>query len=42
MTPLEKSPFDLRLANALVAYARYLGKTLWPADLARLLSLRAA
>ncbi len=33
MTTLEKSPFDLRLANALVAYARYLGKTFWPTDL---------
>ncbi|HPC59543.1 MAG TPA: hypothetical protein PKX23_02710, partial [Verrucomicrobiota bacterium] len=27
-------PFSLRLANAVVACARYLGKTLWPADLA--------
>jgi tetratricopeptide (TPR) repeat protein len=34
MTPLEKAPFELRLANALVAYARYLGKTLWPSKLA--------
>jgi tetratricopeptide (TPR) repeat protein len=34
MTPLEKAPFELRLANALVAYARYLGKTLWPTRLA--------
>jgi tetratricopeptide (TPR) repeat protein len=34
MAPLAKTPFDLRLANALVAYARYLGKTLWPSDLA--------
>ena len=34
MTPLEKTPFELRLANALVAYARYLGKTLWPSKLA--------
>ena len=34
MTPLAKDPFELRLANALVAYARYLGKTLWPVKLA--------
>ncbi len=34
MTTLAKNPFELRLANALVAYARYLGKTLWPSDLA--------
>jgi protein O-mannosyl-transferase len=27
-------PLDARLANALVACARYLGKTLWPANLA--------
>jgi tetratricopeptide (TPR) repeat protein len=27
-------PFPLRLANALVAYATYLRKTLWPTDLA--------
>jgi tetratricopeptide (TPR) repeat protein len=34
MTPLERSPLELRLANAVVAYARYLGKTIWPAKLA--------
>jgi tetratricopeptide (TPR) repeat protein len=34
MTPLEKSPFELRLANALIAYACYLGKTFWPSKLA--------
>jgi protein O-mannosyl-transferase len=34
MTPLDKNPFELRLANALVGYARYLGKTLWPSKLA--------
>ena len=34
MTSLDKNPFELRLANALVAYARYLGKTLWPSKLA--------
>ncbi|HEV2391765.1 MAG TPA: tetratricopeptide repeat protein [Verrucomicrobiae bacterium] len=27
-------PVSLRLENALVSYARYLGKTVWPADLA--------
>jgi len=31
---LAHNPFELRLANALVAYARYLGKTFWPSDLA--------
>jgi tetratricopeptide (TPR) repeat protein len=34
MPALAKSPLDLRLANALVAYARYLGKTFWPSKLA--------
>ena len=34
VTPLDKGPLESRLANALVAYARYLGKTLWPAKLA--------
>jgi protein O-mannosyl-transferase len=34
MTPLAKSPLELRVANALVSYARYLGKTIWPAKLA--------
>ena len=34
MTSLEKGPIEVRLANALVAYVRYLGKTLWPSDLA--------
>ena len=34
MTPLERSPLELRIANALVAYGRYLGKTVWPAKLA--------
>ena len=31
---LTSSPLSSRLANALVAYARYLGKTFWPVDLA--------
>ena len=26
-------PFDLRLENALIAYCRYIGKALWPANL---------
>ena len=34
LLPLEKFPLGLRLANALVSYARYLGKTLWPEHLA--------
>jgi len=32
--PLANIPFAARLSNALIAYARYLGKTLWPVDLA--------
>ncbi|OGX14564.1 MAG: hypothetical protein A2351_01365 [Omnitrophica bacterium RIFOXYB12_FULL_50_7] len=31
---LEKYPFDVRIANAIVSYADYIGKTLWPAGLA--------
>ena len=31
---LEQHPFGLRVANALVAYAAYLGKMVWPAKLA--------
>lgn len=31
--PLEQVPWSLRLENALVSYARYLGKTIWPANL---------
>ena len=34
MTSLEKGPIALRLANALVAYVCYLGKTFWPTKLA--------
>jgi protein O-mannosyl-transferase len=30
---LSKLPWDTRLANALVSYVRYLGKTLWPSRL---------
>jgi Flp pilus assembly protein TadD len=32
--PLAKLPMDIRVANALVSYARYLGKTFWPVRLA--------
>lgn len=31
---LGHAPFENRLANALVSYLRYLGKTFWPVDLA--------
>jgi protein O-mannosyl-transferase len=34
MTPLDKGPLEVRVANALVGYVRYLGKTVWPSDLA--------
>jgi protein O-mannosyl-transferase len=34
LQPLDNSPLPLRLENALVAYARYLGKLVWPVDLA--------
>jgi len=37
----EQHPFALRLGNALVAYAQYLWKTLWPAKLAVLYPLPA-
>ena len=33
VAPSEAYPFPVRLCNALVACARYLGKTAWPADL---------
>ncbi len=31
---LETVPLELRLSNALISYVRYLGKTLWPENLA--------
>lgn len=34
VVPLDVLPFHLRLINAVIACARYLGKILWPADLA--------
>jgi tetratricopeptide (TPR) repeat protein len=34
ISSMETLPLLPRLANAVVAYARYLGKTVWPADLA--------
>jgi tetratricopeptide (TPR) repeat protein len=33
VTPGDAMPLSLRLANAVVSYARYLGKTAWPVDL---------
>jgi tetratricopeptide (TPR) repeat protein len=33
VTSAEAMPVSLRLANAVVSYARYLGKTAWPVDL---------
>ena len=34
VTPADAMPVPLRLANAVVSYMRYLGKTAWPVDLA--------
>jgi len=34
LSPLEAFPLAVRFENALVSYAAYLGKTIWPADLA--------
>jgi len=34
MSGLARTPLSARLGNALVSYARYLGKTFWPVDLA--------
>jgi protein O-mannosyl-transferase len=36
---LELTPLSFRIANSLVAYLRYLGKTLWPRDLSVLYPL---
>jgi tetratricopeptide (TPR) repeat protein len=33
-TSLQALPTDTRIANALVSYGKYLGKTIWPRDLA--------
>jgi tetratricopeptide (TPR) repeat protein len=33
VTPADAMPVPLRLANAVVSYLRYLGKTAWPVDL---------
>jgi len=38
---LEQRPFGLRVANAVVSYAEYLGKTVWPAKLAVIYPLPA-
>lgn len=34
VAPVSGFPFHLRLANALISYCRYLGKTFWPDNLA--------
>ena len=34
VVPLSVIPFDARIGNALVSYARYIGKILWPTSLA--------
>jgi tetratricopeptide (TPR) repeat protein len=34
LNPLASAPLPYRVANALVSYAAYVGKTLWPTDLA--------
>jgi tetratricopeptide (TPR) repeat protein len=39
---LDVTPLSLRIGNALAAYLRYLGKTIWPGDLAVLYPLPAA
>jgi tetratricopeptide (TPR) repeat protein len=31
--PLDRYPWSIRLGNAVVSYARYLGKAIWPVDL---------
>jgi len=32
--PLEKMPLDFRIANMFISYMRYIGKTIWPSQLA--------
>lgn len=39
MHTLDVTPLSFRMANALFAYVRYLGKTVWPSDLAVLYPL---
>jgi len=39
LNTLEATPLSLRISNALLAYLRYLGKLVWPADLAVLYPL---
>ena len=34
VTPLSRFPLSLRFENTFISYARYLGKTFWPVDLA--------
>jgi len=38
---LEKLPVDARISNAVVSYVRYIGKLLWPSDLAALYPYRS-
>jgi tetratricopeptide (TPR) repeat protein len=33
INPLDRLPFSVRAENAIVAYVRYVGKTIWPVDL---------
>jgi len=42
IAPLEAQPLSARLANALVSYIRYVGKMIWPTDLAIIYPLPAA
>lgn len=39
LNTLEATPLSLRISNAMLAYVRYLGKLVWPADLAVLYPL---
>jgi tetratricopeptide (TPR) repeat protein len=39
MKTLDAIPFELRIENAMVAYVRYIGKMIWPQDLALLYPL---
>ena len=41
MSSLDSMSLDVRVANAMAAYATYLGKTFWPANLAVFYPIRA-
>jgi protein O-mannosyl-transferase len=41
VTPFSRYPLSVRLANAVVSYAKYLGKALWPANLCVMYLYRA-